>query len=358
MKQRHDGRWAKKITLPNGSVKFFYSTADTESKAKKDIEKQILEYNVSLNIKKRNAHNFKVVADEMLENQAKLVSYATFQSYKYSIEHMSSLFSLDIEDVTPMLVQNILNEMGRQKYSKSAMSKFKTTIGLILKHAILLGCNTTNFSTSLKVPKTTTEKILAPDDVVIETITQNASKADFGLWALTLLCTGLRPGEVNALTLSDIDFSKRTIQITHAVEFIENQPHVKPAPKTENGFRLVPILDLLYEPLYKHCSTITKDEYIFGGAKPFSKTQLRKRWKKYCKEVGHQFTQYQLRHAYALILYRAGIDPKTMQYLLGHADFSTTMNIYTQFSKEKNMEAAEYINSFMNKTLSNSLTTF
>ena len=241
MKQRPDGRWQKKITLPNGSVKFFYSSLDTEIKAKRDIERQILEYNISLDIKKRSAHNFKIIADEMLENQSKIVSYATFQSYKYSIEHMSSLFSLDIENITPIMVQNIINEMGKQQYSKSAMSKFKTTIGLILKHAILLGYNVSNFSTSLKITKTTSEKVLAPDDIVIETITQNANKTEFGLWALTLLCTGLRPGEVNALTLSDIDFSKKTIQITHAVEFIENQPHVKPAPKTENGFRLVPI---------------------------------------------------------------------------------------------------------------------
>ncbi len=358
MKRRKDGRWVKKIKLPNGSFKFFYSTAETEKKATIDIDKQILTYNTSTEVKEKSLHNFKSVADEMLESQSVNISFATQQNYRYSIAHLQPLYNYAVEEITPMMVQNLLNELGRKKYSKSAMSKVKTTVGLILKHAALKGYHVTNFAQCLKVPKSTPKKVLSPDDVVIEAITKNATTTEFGLWALTLLCTGFRPGEVNALKKGDVDFEKRTIKNTHSVEFIENQPRLKESPKTEAGIRTVPLLDLLYDPLYAHCQQVNANEFIFGGKSPFSKTQLRKRWTAYCLEINHKFTQYQLRHAYALILYRAGVDVKTAQYFLGHTDFSTTMNIYTQFSKEKNLAAAENINSYVNNFFNKALTTF
>lgn len=349
MKQRKDGRWCKKVKLPDGTPKYFYSTESTEKKAEKDIDNQILQYNIDCNYKK---HNFKEIAEQMLEEQACMVSYSTVECYKYSVNHMQCFFPLNIEDVTPIIAQNLLNDMGKKRYSKSAMSKVKTTLGLIFKRAILNGCNVTNFSTCLKVPKTSKTKVMSPSDEVISIITKSANTVPFGLWTLTLLCTGLRPGELNGLQVRNIDFTlgKRVIKITQAVEFIGNQPVVKPVPKTDDGDRMLPILDLLYEPLKNHCKNLNESDFVFSGDKPFTKTQMRKRWDKYKKSVGRNFTQYQLRHAYALILYRAGIDPKTMQYLLGHADFSTTMNIYTQFSKEKNLNAAESVNEFLNKT--------
>ena len=52
-------------------------------------------------------------------------------------------------------------------------------------------------------------------------------------------------------------------------------------------------------------------------------------WDKYRTETGLNITPHQLRHAYATTLYDAGIDIKTAQYLLGHANIQTTMDIYT-----------------------------
>ena len=347
MKQRKDGRWVKLKTIDGKRIPF-YSKETTERKALKDIENQLLEYEHQKNSKK---HSFKSIADEMLEIQSKTVSYATLQSYTHALKHLKTLYDMNIEDVTPMMVQTIINELGAKKYSKSAMSKVKTTIGLILKQAILNGCQVSLFSRSLKIPKTKTKQVLSPDEMVIETITKNATTTEFGMWAFILLYSGLRPGELNGLRKRDIDFNKKIISVNQAVEFIENQPNIKDLTKSEAGIRKVPILDLLYQHLYNQCLNLNDDHLIFGIDKPFSKTQLRKKWNKYCKEIGYKFTQYQLRHAYAFILYRANIDPKTAQYLLGHADFSTTMNIYTQFSKEKNMEAADILNSFVQDKL-------
>ena len=88
------------------------------------------------------------------------------------------------------------------------------------------------------------------------------------------------------------------------------------------------------------------DDFIFGGEKPLTVTQIRKRMDKYTKAIGHRFTNHQLRHAYAKLLYKAGVDAKTAQRLLRYADIQTTMNIYTEFDDEVTRSSVEKINAY------------
>jgi integrase len=59
-------------------------------------------------------------------------------------------------------------------------------------------------------------------------------------------------------------------------------------------------------------------------------------------------TAHQLRHGYATLLHEADIDVKDAQDLLGHADASTTQNIYTEVSDRRRKAVAEKINSYLN----------
>ena len=54
-----------------------------------------------------------------------------------------------------------------------------------------------------------------------------------------------------------------------------------------------------------------------------------------------------LRHTYATMLYHAGVDIKTAQYLLGHASIQMTMEIYTHLDTEKTKTAAKKLNDFI-----------
>ena len=70
-------------------------------------------------------------------------------------------------------------------------------------------------------------------------------------------------------------------------------------------------------------------------------------WNKYKKEAGINITLHQLRHAYAsYILHDSGIDVKTAQELMGHADISTTQNIYTQITERRIKDVSEKLNQF------------
>jgi integrase len=90
-----------------------------------------------------------------------------------------------------------------------------------------------------------------------------------------------------------------------------------------------------------------KSDYLFGGENPYTLTMLRKRWARYIKALGVEITQHQLRHAYSFLLYRSGVDVKSAQYLLGHSNYTTTMNIYTDFDKTKLDTSANALNNLL-----------
>ncbi len=339
--------YAHKFSLGT-ETKIFYSKEKTKTAAWLDICEQKKRYEEQ---SQKQHHNFKCLADKMMEQQERLVGYKCTESYECGLNHLQPFFHRDIQDITALEVQNLLDDMARKRYSFSSVSKTKTVYGLVLKYAILYeNLSIHNYMSVIKVPKNAPKgRITAPDDFVIDTIVKSADSVDFGLWPLSLLCTGFRRGELAALQRKDVDFENMEIPLYRSVEFIHNQPHLKDAPKTESGIRKQPILDIYKPFLEKLCDGLAPDDFLFGKEKPLTETQIKKRWAKYCKEIGYTFKGHQLRHAFALLLYRAGYDPKTMQHLLGHADFKTTMNIYTEFSKEVEQEKLKDLNDYMLK---------
>lgn len=75
-----------------------------------------------------------------------------------------------------------------------------------------------------------------------------------------------------------------------------------------------------------------------------TETQFQRQWKLYQKESGVSATPHQLRHAYATILFEAGLDDKDAQELLGHANISTTRDIYTHITNKHREETAKKLN--------------
>ena len=348
MKKRKDGRYCRKVTLNDSTTKYFYSSASTERMAERDINRQVLNYEEGEH-KKR--YNFLKLAEAAIEEREDYISNATYEGYNYALKHLEAFYDKDIISISPAMVQKLLDDMSRKQYSYSAISKTKIVFGLTLDYAIVnKNIPLTNFMRSIKIPRHVKKgKVSSPDDKIIKAVTENAEKASFGMWAMIELCTGMRRGELNALQRHNINFKKNEIYITQATEFIGNRAHLKDCPKTESGIRSVPILDILREPLKDMCKNMKAEQFVFGGEEPCSLCAIQKRWGKYCKEIGYTFNQHQLRHAYAKLLYSAGIDPKTMQQLLGHANFNTTMNIYTDFANEVTQKSISKLNKYMAK---------
>lgn len=347
MKKRKDGRYCKTATI-DGKRVFFYSNAVTEREAEKDIQTQMLTYSQD---KYAQKHNFKQIADRVIQYKEETTAHNTSEMYKHTLKHLDVFYNRNIEDIKPYELQSLLNQMAQTQYSKSAISKVKVLYSLILKQATLEGVEFQSeyFLKSITIPKTPKSKITAPDEKVIKAIIDSGDE-----WAMCLLFTGLRRGELAALQKQDIDFDNNVIHINRSIEFIHNQPHVKATPKTEASIGDVPILSIV-KPVLLHRTQLNPhpQDFLFGGWQPLTETKIKKRWAKFCHEIGFIIKAHQLRHAYANILYQSGVDAKTAQRLLRHANFSTTMDIYTDFAKNVTDEAVNRINSYVVRQTSN-----
>ncbi|MBR0205169.1 MAG: site-specific integrase [Clostridia bacterium] len=195
-----------------------------------------------------------------------------------------------------------------------------------------------------------------------------------GVPALIMLYCGLRRGEMLALLWSDIDFKAKTLSVSKSADMPTNATTVK-KPKTKAGTRIVPIPDAILPALQKArreaismyvCPAVNTGDIM--SAQAYSEA-----WKSYMHylniEAGgrdrsrsnpkvvamESFTAHQLRHSYATMLYDADVDVKTAQKLLGHADFSVTMKIYTHLSAEKETAGIEKLNEHLDQLLGSTI---
>ena len=288
--------------------------------------------------RKKNGETFQAVREEWWEMHTAHLSPTTVKGYTPHYKKALTGFGCRfISDISPMDISNFVNALPLSKKSKRHQL---SVLSLIFEHRIIyhgLGSNpcdhvqiTTGASTEHRRALTDAEKAL------IETNTDGTD----GLFANLLLLTGLRRGEALALQYKDIDRKDGLIRVSKSVWFEGNQPSIK-TPKTQAGNRTVVLVDKLAEliPDGKPNHFLFSDD---GGKTPMHNESARQLWLRYAKRIGLEgVTPHYLRHNYATMLYKRGIDVKTAQFLLGHADIQTTMNIYTHVSAEMLSDAKE-----------------
>ena len=334
--KRPDGRLVKAITDPRtGKRKYFYGFTERE------INKKIMEYTCASD----KGRSFGEVAAEWWDETEETLSPNSIHTYRAAMNRAVAEFSdTPLKDITTRDVQLFITRFagkGEKSMARKTVANQLMVVGLIFKHGIISNDCDINSAQSVTIPKglkVTKRKSAARSD-------ESVIKANPDLWLFPyfVLYTGLRKGEALALTGADIDLDNRTIIVSKSVYFQSNKPCIK-APKTEAGVRTVPILD----PLLPYIPKIEKEEYLFSSVKdpkkPMGYDLFRVRMEQYHKKTGTTFGAHELRHSYATILFECGIDAKTAQHLLGHSQISTTMDIYTDFRKEAELEAVRKIN--------------
>lgn len=159
---------------------------------------------------------------------------------------------------------------------------------------------------------------------------------------LTRLYSGMRRGELLRLQYKDIDRDRRLIHVTKSVYFVGNDPILK-EPKTRAGKRDIVLLKPLLEVMPKG----KRNDYIFGGRKPWTARMIERRVEAYQDRLGYKVTLHQLRHRFATILYERNIDERMRMDLLGHKNIRTTRDIYTHISTRKKESARKMLDDYL-----------
>ena len=166
---------------------------------------------------------------------------------------------------------------------------------------------------------------------------------------IVCLFTGLRIGEICALTVEDIDFSLREITVSKTVQRIYSPCGKKRTkiiitePKTPSSWRRVPISSNLFPLLKEKCSNLEPGSYLLSGNQnPIEPRTYRKYFDKILLsiKIGH-VNFHALRHTFATRCIESNSDYKTVSCLLGHSNISTTLNLYVHPNKEQKRKCVE-----------------
>lgn len=339
MKKRSDGRFCKKIKLPNGEYKYFYSAEPTEKKAQKDIENQLLNYKE----REENGKDFFTVADNWDSDYRETVPDTTYNkctkaAYNRILNHFQYEY---IKDITSRDIDNFLHSLS---FGQKTVAWHKCILNMIFDYAILHGELKENPVSHVRLPKGLTKgKRELPSTNALKIVSEHSD--GFALLPFFLLYTGCRKSEALAIRYEDIDFKSNVIKVRNHVIHDGNRAIFEPVLKTESANRDIILLDRLKEVLPKKFKG-----FLFSmqndGEKPLTKGAFDKRWKKYCDEYGLSITAHQLRHGYATMLFEAGIDVKDAQDLMGHSDINLTKSVYTHIRDVRKEQTAEKLNNF------------
>ena len=166
-----------------------------------------------------------------------------------------------------------------------------------------------------------------------------------------LLGTGMRVSEFCGLTKDDLDFENRKIFVgKQLVKENKGTYHVEKT-KTESGVRYIPMTDAVYESLQNILKNRKKPKkemmvdgytgFILLDQKCNPKVALHldhhmqwtmKKYRRTRNEPLPTITPHVLRHTFCTNMANAGMDLKSLQYLMGHSDAGVTMNVYTHAS--------------------------
>ena len=178
-----------------------------------------------------------------------------------------------------------------------------------------------------------------------------------------LFKTGMRISEFCGLTIRDIDMKERTIDINHQLQRLSDMEYIIEQTKTNAGKRVLPMTQDVYEcfqTILKNRKAPKKEPMIgkYVGFLYLDKNgmpMVALHWQKYFDHICEKYnkiyreqipkiTPHVCRHTYCTNMALAGMNPKTLQYLMGHSEIGVTLDVYTHVSFEDARDEVEKMN--------------
>ncbi len=273
------------------------------------------------------------------------VKMRTYLMYKSLIErHISPVLGdYELKKLSPEILQDFVlqkltfgNLYTHQNLSNNTVNSIVNVLRQVLQSAVNLGIIQKEYSRFINTPRVQEKQVVAfekSEQIQLEKYCLNSPKPNH-LGIIICLYTGLRLGELLALTWQDIDFEKRLIYINKSsFTYYENskQKIIVDTPKTRNSNRIIPIprqiLGLLTK-LKKHSKSnfvITTRLNTMVASRSYEKT-----FERILFRLNIPYKNFHaLRHTFATRAIEIGVDVKTLSEILGHKNPMITLSRYT-----------------------------
>lgn len=283
---------------------------------------------------------FDVMAENWLLYKKLTVKVSTYYNYRYLVNTylIQKFEKYTAKDFINYNINEVIYELLEHLSPKTVKS-----IALILTSILNYSEEKYNFKfrlDSIAIPKLKYQdfKILTfNEQLKLEKIClQKFDPMYMGI--LLSLYTGIRIGELCALTWGNIDLKNRKIYITKTLQRIYIQKNktkiLIDSPKSNTSIRKIPMNDKIYNILKKIKNKNEDKDFFLTGKRVFIEPRRYQYiFNKTLKEAGiKNYNFHTLRHTFATNCIKVGMDPKSLSEILGHSNVSITLNRYVHSS--------------------------
>lgn len=278
---------------------------------------------------------------------------------------MPTLGNMKVDKITASDIQMLINRLSKYYVNYTAV---RSVIRKVLQQGVLLGLIDYNSARDIILPRkqpNAKKKVKFIDASDLKSFLEHLETSQHKRYNLyfdavlyqLLLSTGLRIGEACALEWGDIDLENGTIAINKT--YNKNLKFLSTA-KTQSGNRVISVdkktlrslklYQMRQRQLFNEVGArVSEVVFATPTRKYFNASVRQSALDTRCKEAGiERFTFHTFRHTHASLLLNAGISYKELQYRLGHANISMTLDTYGHLSKDKEKEAVLYYEKAMN----------
>lgn len=372
-RQRKDGTYSARFVNRFGKRKELYGATFKEVKNK--LKNAQLE-----DARLSNVVNSKIILEEWYEKwfrvyKLPVIRRSSAMYYKYIYEYLIRpvIGSKKLVELTQIEVLNTLTIAKEKGYGYEVLNKMKILMVDMLNRAMQDDFVNKNVARGVPLPirRVGTRKIKALSIEDQEAFFECAAGTFYYPAYVVAINTGLRPGELFALTEKDIDFKRKTISVSKTLTYQPEEEgkqkefRIGP-PKTDASVREVPLNEAAEKALLKQRiihqiisrKQIKKTNYPdllfttkFGT--PLNIEIFNQSIKRIIEEVNlsrdaldqiENFGGHTFRHTFATRCFEAGIQPKTVQAYLGHASLSMTMDLYTAVMPDYKKQEIQKLN--------------
>lgn len=355
IRQRPDGRWEARVTLPDGKRKSIYGKTQKDVRAKLRDAQQKIDQGIDLRSEQITVGSY---LKEWIEDVKADLSPSTFQSYRsYLNTHLiPSIGWIKLSDLKATHVNRMLREMSQKGLAPRTQNYCRAVLRKALNDAIDIDLLTVNAATRSRPAKQVSKRVdpLTPEQVRI--LLQHTREHWYGPLIHTAIGTGMRQGELFALRWRDVDLDEAVLRVEHSMQRVDGVPTFV-APKTDKSRRTIALDPSTVDALGRQKANVelarqaARDRWqewdlVFPSTHgtPLNSSNVTHQFQKLLKEAGLPHQRFHdLRHCTASLIASQGGDIKAIQEALGHSQISLTANTYTHFYDEMRRDTANRI---------------
>lgn len=267
------------------------------------------------------------------------VKKTTLETQKYTIErHILPFFQKKIiAEITPADCAEWQNQLLDKGFKASHARQINACLRMVFKYAVdFLGLRSNPVKSQICKPQKRELSFWTPEEYALFS---DHIRHNIELYTAfeILYYTGMRKGELLALTLEDVDFTGKTITINKTLAYIAGEYAPQP-PKTPKSNRTIDAPEFLLEEIRRYIDKLyapQPEQRLFMR----SRVWLGQAITYTCEEIGLKpIRVHDLRHSHASVLVNLGANPLMIAERLGHEDVKETMNTYSHLFQSHQRE--------------------